>query len=696
MRPESIPSFTFQEMTLLSLLFILGGVFFIQSFKSYQNEFNHALDDIYALSSSLNLSSQDDTQMMLFYNHFVEDISKVPTSVTTHDIAYFLNGPFLSRYDLNIQRNIDISQRIISKSEQTDIKDFQKLSPILSELYFDTRQKQLAFSYACNNYRTITYFILILIVLYSSMIFIRHYAKERENAIRSNNAKSDFPANMSHEIRTPLNGIIGMAELLQSSPLNEEQRNYIKSLKISAEGLNELINDILDISKIEAGHIELEAIPLDLQDVVEEVIDLFKIRTKEKNLKVITYFPSLFPMFYIGDSTRIKQVLINLVGNAIKFTAAGHIKISMIPSPNDNQEVRFEVEDTGIGIPEDKKKHLFQKFAQADTSTTRKYGGTGLGLAICKKLVNFMGGEIDFFRNNHGGTTFWFTLRLTKSNETISQKTTPTLSTDIQKLHGKSILLAEDNKVNQDYALKILKDMNLTVSVANTGKEAFTLYQDHKDTPFDIILMDCRMPDMDGYEATIKIREFETSHNLKRTPIIALTANALKGDMELCLKTGMDDYLSKPVYRKTLETYIAKWTLHLENASPILENSTLSSNTKPIVADDFIDLSIFNQMKEVMESDMENMIHQYLISVPRYLEQMKDGLNTHSMLHISEAAHTLKSSSALLGATRLQALCTKIEQAAKVNSSVKDIETLVTEAHITSEKTTTKLKDLIK
>ncbi len=696
MRPESIPSFTFQEMTVLSCLFILGGLFFIQSFKSYQDEFNHVLDDIYTLSSSLNLSSHDDTQMMLFYNHFVEDISKVPTSVTTHDIAYFLNGPFLSRYDLNIQRNIDISQRIISKSEQTDIKDFQKLSPILSELYFDTRQKQLAFSYACNNYRTITYFILILIVLYSSMIFIRHYAKERENAIRSNNAKSDFLANMSHEIRTPLNGIIGMAELLQSSPLNEEQKNYIKSLKISAEGLNELINDILDISKIEAGHIELEAIPLDLQDVVEEVIDLFKIRTKEKNLKVITYFPSLFPMFYIGDSTRIKQVLINLVGNAIKFTDTGHIKISMIPSPNDNQEVRFEVEDTGIGIPEDKKKHLFQKFAQADTSTTRKYGGTGLGLAICKKLVNFMGGEIDFFRNNHGGTTFWFTLRLTKSNETISQKTIPTLSTDIQKLHGKSILLAEDNKVNQDYALKILNDMNLNVSVANTGKEAFTLYQDHKDAPFDIILMDCRMPDMDGYEATIKIREFEASHNLKRTPIIALTANALKGDMELCLKTGMDDYLSKPVYRKTLETYIAKWTLHLENASPILENSTLSSNTKPIVADDFIDLSIFNQMKEVMESDMENMIHQYLISVPRYLEQMKDGLNTHSMLHISEAAHTLKSSSALLGATRLQALCTKIEQAAKVNSSVKDIETLVTEAHITSEKTTTKLKDLIK
>ena len=692
---DAIPSFSTVEMLTLSFLLILGGIFFIQSFKSYQNNFNHALDDIYQSSASANAHEPKKNKINDYYLHLIKDMEEIPSLEKDHDFIYYLNSDFLERHNKKIKNNLSLYRNQISNIDTSPPHNLSETNSILSALYFDLRQKQSDFSYVANQYKTATYFILILIVLYSSLIFIKYYAKEREKAIRSNDAKSEFLANMSHEIRTPLNGIIGMAELLQSTPLNDEQKHYIKSLKISAEGLNDLINDILDISKIESGRIELEAIPLDLQDVVEEVISSFQIRIKEKNISIIRYFPSLFPMFYIGDSTRIKQVLINLIGNAIKFTDSGSIKISMMPCPDDDHKVRFEVEDTGIGIPEEKRKYLFQKFSQADSSTTRKYGGTGLGLAICKKLVNFMGGEIDFFQNPHGGTTFWFTLRLIKTDEAVSTTKNVLHTTDSAQLNGKSVLLAEDNKVNQDYAIKILKDINLNVYLAETGAEALKLYQD-KNYHFDVILMDCRMPDMDGYEATQKIREFEKSHHIKRIPIIALTANALKGDMELCLKSGMDDYLSKPIYRKTLESYIVKWVLHQDNSSAIIENSTLSSENRPTVADDFIDLSLYHDMKDVMGDEMNNMVDQYILSIPIYIEKMKTGLNNRSMDYISEAAHTLKSSSALLGATRLQNLCAKIEKTARFNCETADIYALITEANLAADKTITKLQGFAK
>lgn len=692
---DSIPSFTIGEMLTLSFLFVLGGLFFIQSFKSYQDAFNHALDDIYILSSSINGSSNPEHIEHLYYD-LITDFNDVPTPDKVHDTTYILNKSFLTQHDGIIAANISLIQHAISNQRNGKTTEaFQSISPILSELYSDFRRKQLDFSYISDNYRTSTYFIIILIVLHISFIFTKHFAKERAKAIQSNNAKSEFLATTSHEIRTPLNGIIGMAELLEASHLDDGQKKYIRSLKISAEGLNELINDILDISKIESGRIDLEFIPLDLQDIVEEVITSFQIRTKEKGLEIIKYFPSLFPMFYIGDSTRIKQVLINLIGNAIKFTDKGHIKITLMPDPNNENVVRFEVEDTGIGIPEDKRKNIFQKFSQADTSTTRKYGGTGLGLSICKKIVTFMGGDIDFYRNHMGGTTFWFTLQLKKTEEVSKSDKASASFADISNLKGKNILLAEDNKVNQDYAIKILKDMGINVYLAETGVAAVDLYKNSSNHPFDVILMDCRMPEMDGYDATKAIREYEGMNNIqKRVPIIALTANALKGDMEMCLAAGMDDYLSKPIHRKTMESYIAKWALHQDISSAIIENSTLQSGNRPTVTDDFIDISIYYDMKDVMGDEMDNMLQQYISSIPTYIQNMTSGLKSKSMTHISEAAHTLKSSSGLLGALRLQGLCAKLESSAKFNASEVELRNIIDEISLVAEKTVAKLERL--
>lgn len=388
--------------------------------------------------------------------------------------------------------------------------------------------------------------------------------KAKEAAEAASIMKSQFLANMSHEIRTPMNGILGFLDLLTRSPLSIEQTEYVKSAKSASEILLYLLNDILDFSKIEAGKLVMESITFSLHDVIRDAVNLLIPKALEKRLTLqINIHPDV-PSQVVGDPSRIKQVLQNLVSNAIKFTASGEISVSVYVLTQSVQTVclKFEIRDTGIGISEKDMENLFKPFIQTDASTTRNYGGTGLGLAISKELVKKMGGEIGVSSVLHKGSLFYFTLELNLSDTKINTSnalhgcTVPLVRTndnDPQEDSTVSILLVEDNEMNQKIATMMLKYHNLSCDIAENGLEAVEAV---KKKPYQLILMDCQMPIMDGYESTAKIRQLEGS--TRHTPIVAMTANAMEGDREKCLQAGMDDYLSKPVKFEDLLTIIEK------------------------------------------------------------------------------------------------------------------------------------------
>ncbi|KAB3527130.1 histidine kinase N-terminal 7TM domain-containing protein [Alkaliphilus serpentinus] len=382
--------------------------------------------------------------------------------------------------------------------------------------------------------------------------------KERTAAETANVAKSHFLANISHEIRTPLNGIMGFTEILAGTNLNQEQTEYLKEIKNASHTLYHLVNEVLDFSKIEAGKMELEKIDFSLSELVLSAVSLVKHDVKKKGVHLSSNIEVGICDNVKGDFIRLKQVLNNLVGNAVKFTEKGEVHLAVIKLQENDKDIslRFEVADTGVGISADAQKKLFEVFTQADNSTTRKYGGTGLGLSIAKRIIELMGGKI-FVESEEGkGSRFSFEVELERSQkDTIAtRESVDCIEEEIAAAANRRILLVEDIESNRKLASIILNRLGYTCDIAVNGKEAVEACSQRK---FDLILMDCQMPVMDGYSATGCIRSQASLNN--NTPIVAMTANALVGDREKCLAVGMDDFITKPINKDQLKSVIEKW-----------------------------------------------------------------------------------------------------------------------------------------
>jgi len=493
-------------------------------------------------------------------------------------------------------------------------------------------------------------------------------ASARDAALESSRLKSEFLATMSHEIRTPMNAVIGTAELLSLTPLDDDQRELTGTIQTSANALLRIIDDILDFSKIEAGKMTIENTEFDLVEMVHSALELLAANTRERSLSLNIEIDAGVRGLRLGDPNRIRQVLLNLVGNAVKFTETGGVIVRILSG--EDHDIRFEVEDSGIGLSETARKRLFEPFTQADGSVTRKYGGTGLGLSISRRLVEVMGGRLGLESEEATGSTFWFILPLPLAGDAVPVPAVPPVAlAAAAPRSNSSILVAEDNPTNQKVIARQLAVLGYSHELAVNGIQALAMATSRH---YDLVLMDCHMPEMDGFTATRAIRGWESGQApARRVPIIALTANALPADRARCLEAGMDDHVSKPVLLPILSQALLRW-LPEPTALPLQSN---------------LDISAIDELRSMADGEpnfVAEVIALYLEDAETRVDQLRTAAATGDLTTLASIAHALRGSSANLGALEIVRICRTVEEL-PVTASPADCIAVVSELQLAME-----------
>ncbi|MDE2491435.1 MAG: response regulator, partial [Elusimicrobia bacterium] len=469
---------------------------------------------------------------------------------------------------------------------------------------------------------------------------VRALSQARDEAVETARAKAQFLANVSHELRTPLNAVIGSAELLRRERVEGETREHVETLARAAKALLELVDDVLDFSKLEAGRMTVERARLRPADLIADALSLVAPRAAGKGLKLRVDPGEAGYLELLGDPMRLRQILLNLLANAVKFTEKGEVAVAARPlSENPSSvELEFSVRDTGVGIPAEQAARLFSPFTQGDGSTTRRYGGTGLGLAISRSLLSLMGGEIGFDSEPGKGSRFWFRVRLDRAGAPAPSVEPAAAALESRPRDRLRVLAVEDNAINRRLLARQLERLGCPVVSVSDGREALARY---RDEDFGLVLLDCQMPGLDGYATAAEIRRLEAGR--RRVPIVAITANATEDDRRRCLDSGMDDFLSKPVTLERLAAALDRWDLPFDERA----------------------LAAFAAVAADGPQALKALLAQFLSDADKRLEDARRALDAGDADACSRAAHALKGAAAAVGARGLRELCRSLEAAAQ-------------------------------